>query len=99
MKAGRFADSHALSYDDAPRSWRDQAACKGIDTELFYPVSQGTVGQAQVEEAKAFCRRCVVREACLAAALERREPGVWGGTSEDERDEIRRRFRRRAATT
>ena len=30
--------------------------------------------------AKAFCRPCPVRDACLAGALARREPwGVWGG--------------------
>ena len=35
---------------------------------------------ADVEEAKALCRDCPIREACLAGALERREPwGVWGG--------------------
>lgn len=35
---------------------------------------------ADVEMAKALCRECPVREACLAGALEREEPwGVWGG--------------------
>lgn len=34
----------------------------------------------EVEQAKALCLGCPVREACLAGALERREPwGVWGG--------------------
>ena len=33
-----------------------------------------------VEAAKALCLECPIREACLAGALERREPwGVWGG--------------------
>jgi WhiB family transcriptional regulator, redox-sensing transcriptional regulator len=35
---------------------------------------------ADVESAKALCRGCAIRLACLAGALERREPwGVWGG--------------------
>ena len=35
---------------------------------------------ADVETAKAHCAPCPIREACLAGALERREPwGVWGG--------------------
>ena len=35
---------------------------------------------ADVEAAKALCVPCPLREACLAGALERREPwGVWGG--------------------
>jgi WhiB family transcriptional regulator, redox-sensing transcriptional regulator len=33
-----------------------------------------------VEQAKAMCRTCRARVACLAGALERSEPwGVWGG--------------------
>ena len=35
---------------------------------------------SDVETAKALCVGCPVQAACLAAALERREPwGVWGG--------------------
>jgi WhiB family transcriptional regulator, redox-sensing transcriptional regulator len=35
---------------------------------------------AEAELAKALCRLCPVRAACLAGALERAEPcGVWGG--------------------
>lgn len=35
---------------------------------------------ADVELAKSLCRQCRLRQECLAAAIERREPwGVWGG--------------------
>jgi len=35
---------------------------------------------AQLLQAKALCRQCLVRRACLTDALRRREPwGVWGG--------------------
>lgn len=45
------------------------------DPELFFAESP-----QDVEEAKALCRGCRARLACLAGALERREPwGVWGG--------------------
>ena len=45
------------------------------DPELFFAESP-----EDVERAKALCRGCQVRIACLAGALERREPwGVWGG--------------------
>lgn len=34
----------------------------------------------EVEQAKALCQACPLRQECLAGALERREPwGVWGG--------------------
>ena len=45
------------------------------DPELFFAGSP-----QDVEQAKAMCRGCRARLACLAGALERREPwGVWGG--------------------
>ena len=45
------------------------------DPELFFAESPD-----DVETAKALCRECPARAACLAGALKRREPwGVWGG--------------------
>jgi WhiB family transcriptional regulator, redox-sensing transcriptional regulator len=45
------------------------------DPELFFAEAPG-----DVEQAKALCQGCRVRMACLAGALDRREPwGVWGG--------------------
>jgi WhiB family transcriptional regulator, redox-sensing transcriptional regulator len=45
------------------------------DPELFFAESP-----SDVEQAKAMCRDCRARLACLTGALERREPwGVWGG--------------------
>jgi len=45
------------------------------DPELFFAESP-----EGVEQAKAMCRGCRARIACLTGALERREPwGVWGG--------------------
>jgi len=45
------------------------------DPELFFAESP-----QDVEQAKAMCRGCQARLACLAGALERGEPwGVWGG--------------------
>jgi WhiB family transcriptional regulator, redox-sensing transcriptional regulator len=45
------------------------------DPELFFAELP-----QDVELAKAMCRGCRARLACLAGALERREPcGVWGG--------------------
>jgi WhiB family redox-sensing transcriptional regulator len=45
------------------------------EPDLFFAESP-----ADVETAKALCRRCAIRIACFSGALERREPwGVWGG--------------------
>jgi WhiB family redox-sensing transcriptional regulator len=49
--------------------------CQDHDPDLFFAESP-----VEVERAKALCTDCPVKELCLAAALERREPwGVWGG--------------------
>lgn len=49
--------------------------CRAHDAELWFAESP-----ADVELAKSLCTGCPVRSACLAGALERREPwGVWGG--------------------
>ena len=49
--------------------------CRLVDPDLFFAEAP-----ADVEEAKALCLDCPVRAACLAGALQRREPwGVGGG--------------------
>ena len=49
--------------------------CHLVDPEVFFAESP-----ADVEAAKALCVGCPVQQACLAGALDRREPwGVWGG--------------------
>ncbi|WP_329213424.1 WhiB family transcriptional regulator [Streptomyces sp. NBC_01485] len=76
--------------------WRQHAACRHQDPDLFFPI--GTSGPAllQTEQAKAVCRRCPVREPCLEWAMETDQTlGVWGGTSEAERRALRRRIRAR----
>jgi WhiB family redox-sensing transcriptional regulator len=73
--------------------WRQRAACRDEDPELFHPV--GTSGPAlrQLDAAKAVCRRCPgwVREKCLDHALATgSDYGVFGGMSADERRKLHR---------
>ncbi|MFD1667776.1 WhiB family transcriptional regulator [Streptomyces calvus] len=79
-------------------NWRNSAACRTEDPDLFFPI--GTSGPAlmQTEQAKAVCRGCPVREPCLEWALETGQSiGVWGGTSETERRALKRRTGARRA--
>ena len=70
--------------------WNDQAACRGLDPEIFYPVSE-----EEAERAKDVCGQCAVQHACLEHALGSRErDGVWGGATEKERRRIIRQRRR-----
>lgn len=49
--------------------------CRATGDDLWFAESPD-----DVERAKALCRTCPARGACLASALRRREPwGVWGG--------------------
>lgn len=67
------------------------AACRGVDPELFFPVPGDEVG---VAVAKGFCALCPVRAECLAEALAQLDtvPGaVWGGTTGEERAALLRR--------
>ncbi|MFD6490828.1 WhiB family transcriptional regulator [Streptomyces sp. NPDC060188] len=79
-------------------NWRDSAACRSVDPDLFFPIGNTGPAVLQIQEAKAVCEGCPVREACLDWALESGQSvGVWGGTSETERRSLaRRRARRRA---
>lgn len=65
-------------------SWMDQAACAGHDDpDLWFP-ERGEDDREQ--EALRICGECLVRPACLAHVLSLSvQPGIWGGTTEDER--------------
>lgn len=75
--------------------WYDDAACKGMDVELFYAEAPGPTAQALTT-----CAACPVRRTCSEVAMADREAyGVWGGTLETHRQRIFRRedrHRRRA---
>jgi WhiB family redox-sensing transcriptional regulator len=67
--------------------WKEKAACRNLDTSLFFPDSEADAGPA-----KEVCAGCPVREQCLQFALDTRQrDGVWGGMTETERRRIRRR--------
>lgn len=66
--------------------WRDDAACREYDPELWFPVGSGHAAQEQEEAAKHICGGCPVRPECLDWAIASgQSSGVWGGLSEYER--------------
>ena len=67
-------------------NWMKRGNCHNQRLELFFP-SDG-VG---VLRAQRICADCKVRDICLEYALEAKiEHGVWGGTSERQRQRLRR---------
>ena len=67
--------------------WTEDAACKGMDTNLFFPAGKG---QAPDPEAYAACERCPVAEPCNAHALKFGEHGLWSTLPGTRRAERRR---------
>jgi WhiB family redox-sensing transcriptional regulator len=74
--------------------WRDYAACRNVDPDLFFPLGTSGASLPQIDEAKQICRTCPVCGPCLRWALESGDAGVWGGTTEDERRKHRQRAQR-----
>jgi WhiB family redox-sensing transcriptional regulator len=80
-----YDDAIAHLLEQLHPAWHQEAACRG-KTELFFVNRNETT-----EPAKALCRICPVREACLQTAVERNElAGVWGGLSVKDRRPVRR---------
>ena len=73
--------------------WQDDAACTGAPLDVFFP-------RAAVDAMSALvvCAGCPVRAECLRHALDHREQGVWGGTTDEQRRLMRRRGRHETLT-
>jgi WhiB family redox-sensing transcriptional regulator len=73
--------------------WQLLGACRGDDPDLFFHPEgeRGAARRARDDAAKAVCARCPVIMECALHAMKVQEPyGVWGGMSEEEREEDRR---------
>lgn len=83
----RHSDSHATSYRDGGH-WREDAACRDEDPELFFPHDTDHLG---IAAAKRICDGCPVVVYCLLDALNTEQRaaygrfGVRGGLTGDER--------------
>ncbi|MFE1451936.1 WhiB family transcriptional regulator [Streptomyces olivaceoviridis] len=78
------ADTRHATTPATP-NWQ-YALCAQTDPDLFFPTGVGARITIAVKQAKRICGRCPIRSACLAWALDTRQPaGVWGGMDEHER--------------
>lgn len=77
-------------------NWREFANCRGQDTELFFATLTNI---NDTKTAKRICQRCDVIRQCRAWAMDEDNEathGVFGGMTEDERKNLRRRQRKGA---
>ncbi|HEV2638304.1 MAG TPA: WhiB family transcriptional regulator [Actinocrinis sp.] len=70
--------------------WQLRGLCRGKDSSLFFHPEgeRGAARSGREVAAKEICLNCPVQIPCVEHALRVREPyGVWGGMTEDEREE------------
>lgn len=87
---------------EPPHSWRYEAKCKDVDTDLFYPPRDRRLYKGIADQAKAICwgtgeddPECPVRRQCLWYAISMEDThGIWGGMSHRERSHLQRKFNR-----
>jgi WhiB family redox-sensing transcriptional regulator len=72
--------------------WMAEGLCREIGGDLFFPDDAN-----QWREAKAACAMCPVSNECLEYALKENVMGIWGGTTDKERQRMRRQMRKNAA--
>lgn len=83
-------------------SWRYEAKCKDVDTDIFYPPRDRRLYKPIADKAKAICwgtgdddPPCPVLNKCLWYAIEMDDThGIWGGLSHRERSHLKRKYDR-----
>ena len=82
--------------NQGPLTWTKHAACRGMNTDIFFRTDELAVAQA-----KSICAQCVVRPACLDYARQcegtasdtNLDLGIYGGLTYAERRSYWRRRR------
>lgn len=64
--------------------------CAQVGTDLFFTPDNSVVYR-DVRHVRALCADCPMREPCLEYALHVNVVGIWAGTTEHERKQIRRK--------
>src|SRR2546430_3857483 len=89
QEGGTLMDGQGVVADllgNAPE-WQERALCSQTDPEAFFPEKGGAT-----REAKRICSRCEGKDECPEYAVGHDERfGIWGGLSERERRELKRR--------
>ncbi|MEU1598318.1 WhiB family transcriptional regulator [Streptomyces sp. NPDC005708] len=64
--------------------WQMNAACRGMDSSIFFavPGESRDAQRRREERARSICSRCKVQTHCAAFAVKAAEcHGIWGGQS------------------
>lgn len=72
--------------------WMDEALCQEVGLDIFFPETNG-----ESLEARKICSLCNVKDECLEYAMQANVVGVWGGTTSDQRQKMKRAAYRKLA--
>jgi WhiB family transcriptional regulator, redox-sensing transcriptional regulator len=89
-------DTFQVLKDTGPNdgAWKDDGKCKGLPPNMMHSVRNES--REGLATSKAICIGCPVTKVCLEFALANNiEEGIYGGTNESERREIRRQRRQK----
>lgn len=84
--AGTTTIGAVVNTNHGRPTWHARAACRGVGTDIFFPTRD-----APSQAWRAYCARCPVADQCLEQALD--DPhtaGNWAGTTERQRNALRR---------
>jgi Transcription factor WhiB len=74
----QYRHEHRVRFNESDESWREDAACRGKDTDLWFQSGQATA-------ALACCNRCPVTGECLGMVMRAERDtladrfGIYGG--------------------
>lgn len=77
--------------DDSTWDWQARGLCLTADNgDFFHPQNERGLARIRRDRrAKAICADCAVRIECADYAIRAHEPyGIWGGLTEEEREQI-----------
>jgi hypothetical protein len=57
--------------------WLSEAACRGMDVNIWFPIQGGDVTRP-----KSICAKCPVQSPCRDRGLRYTDSGIWGGLTE-----------------
>lgn len=94
--AGSSTPSLSISLPAPPYLQGGARPCRSTNPELFFPFDYTLTHHEQIEEAKAVCRSCPVRDLCAAWAIPQANlDGIWGALTPPERQRLRIKGRAR----
>lgn len=100
ISAVHVGGKEAEKFDFLNIPWMKRGACRGTkDPDKFFrergsketDSRQGRIRQANTTDAKMICGMCSVASECLLWALQNNEEfGIWGGSTPEERQVMKR---------